>query len=93
MLEAAGDFWEVAVAAVVDELAALLFVDFLGVLVCLAAACMGQTLAAITASSEPTTVVLWSVARIIWLSAAPIRSYFSSAGTTPERNTVMTRSL
>jgi hypothetical protein len=64
LLEALADFWELAVAAVVDELAVLLFVDFLCVLVCLAYAWIGQTLAASTASSEPTTVVLWSVARI-----------------------------
>jgi hypothetical protein len=71
LLEEHVDFWEPAVAAVVDELAALLFVVFLCVLACAAAAWIGHTLAASTASSDPTTVVLWSVARIIWLSAAP----------------------
>jgi hypothetical protein len=59
LLEAAPDSVEPVLAAAVEWLALLLFVDFLCVVVtCVAAAWTGQMFAASTASSDPTTVVL-----------------------------------
>ena len=59
LLDAASDFVEPALAAAVEWLALLLFVDFLcEVVTCVAAAWTGQMLAASTASSDPTTVIL-----------------------------------